>query len=105
MIRFLEGTFVRHAGKDSLWEVWTGEALNRLRALKIRDFGECGTCAYCAWCKVCPMRNFNETGDMFRHAPWRCGAAGVWRRVFGEDEEGSHRGTETQGGETLVEEE
>ncbi len=78
------GAIIGDARTDSLWEVWTGEALNRLRALKNRDFGACATCGDRAWCKVCPMRNFNETGDMFRHTPWRCGAAGVWRRVFGE---------------------
>lgn len=78
------GAIIGDARKETLWEVWTGEALNKLRALKNRDFGECGTCGDRAWCKVCPMRNFNETGDMFRHAPWRCGAARVWRRVFGE---------------------
>ena len=79
------GAIIGDARKNSLWEVWTGEALNKLRALKNRDFGECASCADRAWCKVCPMRNFNETGDMFRHAPWRCGAAGVWRRVFGKE--------------------
>ena len=99
------GAIIGDARTDSRWEVWTGEALNRLRALKNRDFGECASCEDRAWCKVCPMRNFNETGDMFTHAPWRCGAARVWRWVFGEDEEGSHRGTETQRGKTLVEEE
>lgn len=78
------GVIIGDARKDSLWEVWTGEALNKLRALKNRDFGACGSCADRAWCKVCPMRNFNETGDMFTHAPWRCGAARVWRRAFGE---------------------
>ena len=93
------GAIIGDARKDSLWEVWTGEALNKLRALKNRDFGECGTCADRAWCKVCPMRNFNETGDMFRHAPWRCEAARVWRRVFGGGGEKSHRGTEAQSGE------
>lgn len=81
------GAIIGDARKDSLWEVWTGDALNKLRALKNRDFGECGTCAERAWCKVCPMRNFNETGDMFCHAPWRCGAAGVWRRTFGAQRE------------------
>ena len=80
----VHGAIIGDARKDSLWEVWTGEALNKLRALKNRDFGECASCADRAWCKVCPMRNFNETGDMFTHASWRCGAARVWRRVFGE---------------------
>ena len=79
------GAIIGDARKDSLWEVWMGEALNKLRALKNRDFGECAACADRAWCKVCPMRNFNETGDMFRHAPWRCGAARIWRRTFEEE--------------------
>ncbi len=78
------GAIIGDARKDTLWEVWTGKALNKLRALKNRDFGACAACADRAWCKVCPMRNFNETGDMFTHAPWRCGAARVWRRAFGE---------------------
>ena len=78
------GAIIGDARKDSLWEVWTGEALNRLRALKNKDFGECASCEERAWCKVCPMRNFNETGDMFRHAPWRCGAARIYRRIFEE---------------------
>lgn len=78
------GAIIGDARKDSLWEVWTGEALNKLRALKNRDFGSCATCGDRAWCKVCPMRNFNETGDMFTHAPWRCGAARVWRRTYEE---------------------
>ena len=79
------GAIIGDSRKNSLWEVWTGDALNKLRALKNRDFGECASCADRAWCKVCPMRNFNETGDMFTHAPWRCGAARVWRRVFGKE--------------------
>lgn len=97
------GAIIGDARKDTLWEVWTGEALNQLRALKNRDFGACATCGDRAWCKVCPMRNFNETGDMFRHAPWRCGGARVWRRVFGERGEAGqitqrHGEAETQRG-------
>ena len=76
------GAIIGDARKDSLWDVWTGEALNRLRVLKNKDFGECASCTNRAWCKVCPMRNFNETGDMFTHAPWRCEAAQIYRRIF-----------------------
>ena len=78
------GAIIGDARKDTLWAVWTGEALNKLRALQNRDFGECGTCADRAWCKVCPMWNFNETGNMFRHAPWQCGPAKIYRRTFEE---------------------
>ena len=78
------GAILGDARKDSLWDVWTGEALNKLRALKNEDFGSCASCADRAWCKVCPMRNFNETGDMFTHAPWRCEATRIYRRIFEE---------------------
>ena len=78
------GAIVGDARTDTLWDVWTGMALNKLRALKNKDFGECASCADRAWCKVCPMRNFNETGSMFIHAPWRCGATRIYRKVFEE---------------------
>lgn len=78
------GAIIGDARKDALWDVWTGEALNKLRALKNKDFGSCASCADRAWCKVCPMRNFNETGNMFTHAPWRCEATRIYRRIFEE---------------------
>ena len=78
------GAILGDARKDSLWDVWTGEALNKLRALKNKDFGSCASCVDRAWCKVCPMRNFNETGNMFTHAPWRCEATRIYRRIFEE---------------------
>ena len=78
------GAILGDARKDSLWDVWIGDALNRLRALKNKDFGGCASCADRAWCKVCPMRNFNETGNMFTHAPWRCEATRIYRKVFEE---------------------
>ena len=78
------GAIIGDARKDSLWDVWTGDALNKLRSLKNKDFGTCASCANRAWCKVCPMRNFNETGDMFTHAQWRCEATRVYRKIFEE---------------------
>lgn len=78
------GAIIGDARKDSLWDVWTGEALNKLRALKNKDFGSCASCVDRAWCKVCPMRNYNETGNMFTHAPWRCEATRLYRRIFEE---------------------
>ena len=79
------GAIIGDARKDSLWEVWTGKALNKLRAHTNKDYGECASCTDRAWCKVCPMRNFNETGDLFVHAPWRCGLAKIYRRTFEEE--------------------
>jgi radical SAM protein with 4Fe4S-binding SPASM domain len=78
------GAILGDARKDSLWDVWTGEAMNKLRTLKNKDFGSCASCVDRAWCKVCPMRNFNETGNMFTHAPWRCEATRIYRRIFEE---------------------
>ncbi len=78
------GAIIGDARKDSLWDVWTGESLNKLRKLKNKDFGACASCNDRAWCKVCPMRNFNETGNMFTHAAWRCEAAKLYRRIYEE---------------------
>ena len=78
------GAILGNARTETIWEVWKGVALNKLRALKNEDFGECASCADRAWCKVCPMRNFNETGDMFTHAPWRCEATRIYKRIFEE---------------------
>lgn len=76
------GAIIGDARKDSLWDVWTGAALNKLRALKNKDFGACASCVDRAWCKVCPMRNFNETGNMFIHKTSRCNKTRLYRRIF-----------------------
>lgn len=76
------GMVLGTVAKDGILDVWRGGKLNSLRALKNEDFGECATCANRRWCKVCPMRNFNETGDMFRHIPERCSATAIRRKVF-----------------------
>lgn len=78
------GAIIGDARTEALWSVWTGEALNKLRTLKNKDFGACATCVDRAWCKVCPMRNFNETGNMFIHAPGRCEETRLYRRIFEE---------------------
>lgn len=78
------GIVLGNAETDSFADVWNGEKLNALRALKNKDFHECAECENRRWCKVCPIRNFNETGDMFRHAKNRCVAATVKRKVMGE---------------------
>lgn len=75
------GMVLGNAHRDTLEAVWHGEKLNALRAWRNRDFGACGTCANRVWCKVCAMRNFNETGDCFTHAPVRCAVAALKRQV------------------------
>lgn len=77
------GIELGNAVRDTFSSVWYGEKLNALRALCNRDFGECAACANRKFCKVCPTRNFNETGNMFQHAPARCAAAALKRKLFG----------------------
>lgn len=76
------GIVLGNAHEQSFAEVWNGEKLQALRALTNQDFGECSSCENRPWCKVCPTRNFNETADMFRHAPERCLAAQLRRKLF-----------------------
>lgn len=74
-----QGMIVGNANYSTLREVWYGEKMNELRRMKYADFGECASCENKAWCKVCAMRNFNETGDIFRHANFRCDLARLHR--------------------------
>ena len=78
------GIVLGNAATHSFPEIWYGEKLNALRALKNKDFPECVNCENRKWCKVCPTRNFNETGDMFEHTPARCAAAAIKRKIYGE---------------------
>lgn len=76
------GIVLGNAREQSFVEVWHGEKLQALRTLRNLDFGECSHCENRPWCKVCPTRNFNETADMFSHAPTRCQAAQIKRKLF-----------------------
>lgn len=76
------GIELGNAYAQSFAEVWHGEKIEALRALRNLDFGECAHCENRPWCKVCPTRNFNETADMFTHAPARCLAAQLKRKIF-----------------------
>lgn len=79
------GMVLGNVKTDGLLEVWRGERLNRLREMKNKDFGTCATCQDRSWCKVCMMRNFNETGNMFAHAPERCKMAALYRQIWEEN--------------------
>ena len=78
------GMVLGNAARDSLMSVWRGEKMERLRALKNRDFPSCVSCKNRPWCKVCAMRNFNETGDMFKPAAARCAYAATLRKLWEE---------------------
>lgn len=76
------GIVLGNAYEQSFTEVWNGASMQALRALRNKDFGECVHCEHRPWCKVCPTRNFNETADMLSHAPARCQAAQIRRKIF-----------------------
>lgn len=76
------GIVLGNAFEQSFAEVWHGEKLQALRALRNKDFGECAHCENRPWCKVCPTRNFNETANMFTHTEARCQAAQIRRKLF-----------------------
>lgn len=78
------GMVLGNVARDSLEDVWRGEKMERLRALRNGDFPKCVRCENRAWCKVCAMRNFNETGDMFRPTAARCAFAATMRKVWEE---------------------
>jgi radical SAM protein with 4Fe4S-binding SPASM domain len=78
------GMVLGNAARDSLMSVWHGEKMEKLRALKNRDFPSCVACANRPWCKVCAMRNFNETGDMFKPDAARCAYAATLRKLWEE---------------------
>lgn len=77
------GIVLGNAFAQSFAEVWNGEKIQALRALRNKDFTECADCENRPWCKVCPTRNFNETANMFNHAQARCQAAQIRRKIFG----------------------
>lgn len=76
------GIVLGNAFEQSFAEVWNGEKIQALRALRNKDFAECAHCENRPWCKVCPTRNFNETADMFTHTPARCQVAQIRRKLF-----------------------
>ena len=69
---------------QTLSEVWNGEKMNELRALRNRDFPGCAECANRRFCKVCPAHNFNAAGDIRKHSPVQCARAAVIKRIYGE---------------------
>ena len=78
------GMVLGNVAYDSLMDVWHGEKMEKLRALKNRDFPSCVSCANRPWCKVFAMRNFNETGDMFKPAAARCAFTATLRKIWEE---------------------
>lgn len=60
-------------------EVWRGETLERLRALRLRDFPRCVSCGNRTFCKICPAANFNATGSLFEPHSGTCAVAAARR--------------------------
>lgn len=76
------GMVLGNAHEQSFSSVWNGAKIQALRELRNLDFGECLHCENRPWCKVCPIRNFNETANLFTHAPSRCLAAQLKRKIY-----------------------
>ena len=58
--------------QSTLMEVWDGEPIRRIRALKWGDMKSCMNCKDLNYCSVCPSRNFNATGDFASPDPALC---------------------------------
>lgn len=78
------GIVLGNVRDHTLAEVWNGEKMNALRALKNQDFTECADCDKRRFCKVCPAHNFNATGDILKHSPVKCAWAEIKKKIYGE---------------------
>lgn len=63
--------------QSSLEEIWNGEPIRRLRAIKWKDMLECGRCKDIGYCSVCPSRNYNATKDFLKPDPAICRMARI----------------------------
>ena len=90
----MHGWKIANARDVSAGEVWRGEALERLRALRLRDFPRCVPCEDRAFCKICPAANFNATGSLFEPHSGTCAAAAARREAF----RAAPRGVKTEAG-------
>lgn len=79
----MHGYVLGNVQTHELKDVWHGEKLNQLRALKNRDFGNCASCEHRPFCKVCPAYNFNATGKLTETTPAQCELARVIHKVYG----------------------
>lgn len=79
----MHGWTLGNARDASVADVWRGEKLDALRALRNRDFPRCAVCPDRAFCKVCPAYNFNATGSLFETNPAKCACAAVKREIYG----------------------
>lgn len=71
--------------QSSLEEVWNGEPVRRLRAIKWKDMQECTRCKDIAHCVACPSRNFNSTMDFTKPDPAICRIARIRHLLAKED--------------------
>ena len=63
--------------QSTLEEVWDGEPIRRLRAMRWKDMQECIKCKDVGYCSVCPSRNFNATKDFLKPDPAICRMARI----------------------------
>ena len=75
----MHGWKIANARDVSAGEIWRGETLERLRALRLRDFQRCVSCGNRTFCKICPAANFNATGSLFEPHSGTCAVAAARR--------------------------
>lgn len=90
----MHGWKIANARDVSAGEIWRGETLERLRALRLRDFPRCVPCEDRAFCKICPAANFNATGSLFEPHSGTCAVAAARR----ESSRAAPRGVKTEAG-------
>ncbi|MDR1629417.1 MAG: radical SAM protein [Oscillospiraceae bacterium] len=62
-----QGYPLGNAYKQSIRDVWNNSpAIKQLRGITWEDFPKCLKCAAKPFCSMCMVRNFNESGDMFK---------------------------------------
>ena len=72
----------------TLKEVWeNSSAILRLRRMRKKDIPKCLSCHDRMFCATCPVRNFNETGDMLTPAQHFCDVAKLNHQIVAERQE------------------
>ena len=71
--------------EQTLKEVWENSPqILRLRRMRKKDVPKCLSCSDRMFCATCPVRNFNETGDMLSPAQHFCDVAKLNHQVVDE---------------------
>jgi radical SAM protein with 4Fe4S-binding SPASM domain len=62
-----QGYPLGNAYQQSVSDVWrNSDAIKHLRDIKWKDFPKCLKCEAKPFCSMCIVRNFNESGDIYK---------------------------------------